>query len=1136
MTEPRRLNSLIDERLAHDLAQAGARATLRELERDAGVRWRYRADTVVRNLAAIGQTLLLQEEVANTGPVGDGIALSVAQGWEHLAVLGESVDRSTALLNSAIFYELAGYQANAACLARASTSPRRWSSDPSFDGLISAFLQRLFLRVQLISNSLSTPPELIESEDELQRQASQAVAALGLSDATHFFLAGDESSLQRAEQRLELAKRGFADAGDAVGYNSVAGLAAVLPVMAERSTWRQLRDINPSARWERYIRILARGLGSDILDARSISELWPSQRAAVQAGLLGSSASLAIRMPTSAGKTRVAELAIVDSLIRHPGSKCIYIAPFRALANEVDQAFSNLFLDLGYGASTIPGGYDQDEMSRELASVDDVLVLTPEKLDLLFRLRDDFLDQVSLIVIDEGHIVADQSRGPKFELLVSRLRRRVPTARFLMMSAVVPDETLQDFAIWLGGSADRFASTSWRPSLLRFGRLDWDGTKGTLRFAANDVVDGGLEFVPNLISQSTFTHISEETGRRRSPKFPRPDNKGDVAAEVAYRYASLGPVLIFSMQTNWAESIASAMLRRIELAELTGEDLPQQFALRREGRALAVAAEWMGDTHPVTEYLRRGIAFHHGRLPDAVRDAIEDDFRARRLAVLVATSTLAQGVNLPVRTVVMHSVRSRDADGSNRVLSSREYWNIAGRAGRAGAETEGTVIHIASTGYDVEDFNRYARQRNEVERVESALHRMLRDLVGERISSDDAARQLDADLLALLVEEAEGALDATVLTQTLASSLFAVQALESRIPTEPLINVMTTTAQRIGRDVPDVETRRLYASTGLSSGSCLAIARHVASSDASRSLPALLAEGAIDDRDELLDAVLAGLAEVSEMETRAELPVDTRELLSSWIDGIPVHVMAEQFDLDDPQEVTEYIEDAFNYRLPWGVSGYLRIAMSMTDTAVPSPLVSNLAGMIKYGVPSPEAVWAMTAGVASRRGAIAVADAYLRDQADRSASGFRRWLARMDPDSVAEQLGFSGGELEATARAILRSQPNEFLARLDTDGELYPLTASVRPVRSAVDSGLIYELEPGDRLVVQRDRDSRLNRNAVLLLVDRVRLGYLQADAARALALDLDSGNDARAEVVSVEISSGTTEVRVVINLDANQG
>src|SRR5206468_3081482 len=122
-----------------------------------------------------------------------------------------------------------------------------------------------------------------------------------------------------------------------------------------------------------------------------------------------------------------------------------------ALANEIEESFANLFHDLGYAASTVPGGYDQDEMGESLAATDDVLVLTPEKLDLLFRLRSDLLDQVVLIVIDEGHIVADRQRGPKFELLVSRLRRRIPDARFLMMSAVVPDATLRDFALWLGG-------------------------------------------------------------------------------------------------------------------------------------------------------------------------------------------------------------------------------------------------------------------------------------------------------------------------------------------------------------------------------------------------------------------------------------------------------------------------------------------------------------------------------------------------------------------------------------------------------------------------------------------------------------------------------------------------------------
>ena len=138
--------------------------------------------------------------------------------------------------------------------------------------------------------------------------------------------------------------------------------------------------------------------------------------------------------------------------------RCIYVAPYRALATEVESSFASLFQDLGYGASTVPGGYDQDAMGEELAASDDVLVLTPEKLDLLFRLQSDILNDVRLIVIDEGHIVSDAQRGPKFELLISRLRRRLP-GEFLMMSAVV-NQTLEDFAVWLSGDRQNSVSTS----------------------------------------------------------------------------------------------------------------------------------------------------------------------------------------------------------------------------------------------------------------------------------------------------------------------------------------------------------------------------------------------------------------------------------------------------------------------------------------------------------------------------------------------------------------------------------------------------------------------------------------------------------------------------------------------------
>lgn len=820
-------NLLDSPRFQNELSQISAHATLSALGEQAvdSIQWRYRAERIVRNLTAATAEL----EVSDYNDTQAYRMLAIARAWENLAELGERVHPSTAWINAALAYEWAGYQANAACLARFAAPQSNWTTAPSFDGLVSAFLQRLFVRVRELQPSLTEfpSPELLSTDEEVDRRASHAVTAIGLSEVSSFFLTGEHQHIEVATKAFDLARAGLAQSGDAVAYNTVTGLQRIVPVMVERSTWNHLEAVSPSPRWHRYLRVLARGLGDDILGSRSISELWPSQVAALRSGLLTSDESHAIRMPTSAGKTRVAELAIVHSLVERPGSKCVYVAPYRALANEVEQSFANLFHDLGYGASTVPGGYDQDEMGEDLVSVDDVLVLTPEKLDLLFRLQSELLEKVALIVIDEGHIVADRQRGPKFELLVSRLRRRIPEARFLMMSAVVPDATLDDFARWLGGNSGRAISTDWRPSVLKLGRLDWDGQRGTLRFAANDVADGGLEFIPNLVKQTVYEHVAVETGRVRRPKFPGGTNKGDVAADTAYRFAPLGPVLVFVMQTNWAESAATALLRRIELAELTCETVPSEFRLRTTGRAVAVASEWLGEDHLVTKLLRRGIAFHHGRLPSAVRDALEDDFRARRLGVLVATTTLAQGVNLPVRTVVIHSCRSREADGSTRILSAREYWNIAGRAGRAGSETEGTVTHVASTQCDVDDFDRYASKRTQVERVESALHQMLCDLVTERISSQEAARQLDADLLALLVEEADGALDDQVLAETLSSSLFRIQAVETETAVEPLIEVMTSTARRISEDIPDTETRRLFAATGLSSGSCQAIAAHV---------------------------------------------------------------------------------------------------------------------------------------------------------------------------------------------------------------------------------------------------------------------------------------------------------------------
>src|SRR5581483_6486558 len=726
---------------------------------------------------------------------------------------------------------------------------------PSLSLAASAFIQRQFLRLAPFAEALSKPPDatalfagvampsevadggvqdldLILSDDDAAHLVAQAFAAQALEAAGQYFLSGNDDLLTTASELLNLASEGFSAAGSVREGNLVSNLQALLPVMQRRSTWTALGGFfEGNARWTRYLRVLARGFGRVPRDSRSISELWPSQLAAIDGGLLDSHDSKVLRMPTSAGKTRVAELAIVHALLSRPDRTSLYIAPFRALAEEVEGSLDGVLGEIGLGASSLVGGPETIGVEEILAAESQVLVLTPEKADLLMRVRPDLVASVGLVVLDEGHIVGDDRRGPQFELLVSRLRRRLTDARFLFLSAVVPDETLEDFAGWLGASQTTgILRSNWRPAIQRVASFEWTVGGGTLRYqrssAGSDEVSAFERFLPRLIPDRPFTFINSRTGRSNTRRFPDPTNRSQLIAGLAFEFANTGPVLMFCPQTNFAEACAKALQTRIELAELVDEPIPIWFTRRRYPSA-EVAAAWLGEDDVITQLLRAGVGVHHGRLPDSVRRAVENDFRAGLLRVLAATNTLGQGVNLPVRTVLVHSVRRRDDEGRETRLSARDYWNIAGRAGRAGFETDGLIVHLVLNGRDRQDFSYFLGRADDVEPVFSSLFRVLADLVNKRISSPEALAELDPGLMALLVEEGEDRLDATVaaVEPLLRSSLVGVQAERYEQRIEPLIEVATNGAASMAADLPFANLSA-FARTGLSSGSCIHLLSH----------------------------------------------------------------------------------------------------------------------------------------------------------------------------------------------------------------------------------------------------------------------------------------------------------------------
>jgi replicative superfamily II helicase len=1099
-----------------EAAQVHAKATLVELgAAHDRINWSYLSERTVRNsvlLSQRAQQLISSRENEVRRRAGRW-AYAAARVFEDLSVLQEKIGRDWALLVSAINYDLAGYQANAACLAR---EVLRSDSGP-LEALCALFLERKLLRVELQAPRLLAEPDSSDQEAYSER-LGVALVAQGLLDSSRYLRSGSAEHLDAALKGLSLAENAASRFGLVRESNLAAALSSALPAIAARSTWSLMGDLVQNPTWRRYLIVLGRGLAPRVVDSRAVTEFWPSQVAALDRGLLDPDQDLVVKMPTSSGKTRVAELAIVSALISRPSYKCLYVAPYKALVSEVQDSFGMLFGDLGFAASTVIGALEDDEYDEVVVDEDEVLVMTPEKLDLLLRVNPSLLDRVGLVVLDEGHIVGEGERGVKYELLVSRLRRRLPEARFLALSAVVADETLAELAQWLGRDASaNTVQSAWRPSAQRFAELTWTGTRGTLEYSLGqfDLQEAG--FVPNVVVQQEFEVLNRDTGRYNRHRFPDSSNRAQVVAALVFELVRQGSVLVFAGQTDWARAVGSALNARIELAIATGGELPASFQRVTAPRSYAVASEWLGKDHPVTELLAKGIAIHHGRLPEAVRQAIEEDVRQRRIEVVVATSTLAQGVNLPVRYVVFHSWRRFDEQSERMAgLSAREYWNIAGRAGRAGQETEGTVIHLSTSREDSRAFRYYLEHRDRVEPVDSALLTLMQELVNGRISEGEVRAQLDSEILAMLLEEGAAEEIAASVSDTISGSLCSIQAERVGLPVEYAVDTVRTAAIELMTSVTSLQERTLFSSTGLASYSCLTLVEYI---DAHRDeITVMMGAESLEDALSLADIAMTALIPLREMQTRRGFGGSLTELLSVWVRGIPLAEIAASVGASEVEALAQFVEDTFAYRIPWGLSGFLQLAESRLEIEA-SSLVRSLPSLVKYGVPSPEAAWAMSAGVASRSVAVKVAGEFSRTGVGGNPSLFRTWFGSLDIERLAEQLGVSDVELETTAAAVMRSRKSAYVEVLNR-GELLPCTTEVTLRRRVIEAGTRRRLKSGDRVEIARDYDSNINRNSLMVRAGSEDLGYLTWELALALAPEVDAGNSVGGIIDSVSEST----------------
>ncbi|WP_287496924.1 DEAD/DEAH box helicase [Pandoraea sp. CB10b_02] len=437
-----------------------------------------------------------------------------------------------------------------------------------------------------------------------------------------------------------------------------------------------------------------------------IFSLLPSQQEALQEHFLDSAqVAVVLQMPTSAGKTLLAEFAILQAFEAYKDeTRVVYIAPTRALCTQTYRTLASDLSPLGIQVQLASSAFEEDPFEASLISEikSGVVISTPEKIDLLLRAHPEWFNTVKLVVVDEAHLLSDNERGVRLELLLANLRREQSTVRFLLLTPFV--DNADQVARWLGGNRGAPINIRWRPARLMIGLAKASRRSRRLNFSIDWKEPHAQRSNPKPL------HITIEEDMPSG-------TATDRVVALHSRFSRLGLTLgMFPSSRAQAEEAAVRIADQssIEAAEASPE---KQFAI-------ALAEAEYGDDSALAYCLRRGVAFHHAALSPELRYLVEELGRSRQLSFLAATTTLAQGINFPVATVLVHSIHKPFAGGD---LTPSEFWNIAGRAGRVGLADKGFIV-FANSGHR-EKWEKYTRHLSES--VVSALLSVLALAINE---------------------------------------------------------------------------------------------------------------------------------------------------------------------------------------------------------------------------------------------------------------------------------------------------------------------------------------------------------------------------------------------------------------------
>lgn len=883
---------------------------------------------------------------------------------------------------------------------------KKIENDTIISKIVSLFLSRDYQKLlgvidNMVVDEMYTDEKLSKNQDEIEasKKIYEITIAKSLNNFIKYFYTGEKSLLELAKSNLKNLKEITEIKNEPDVWWVVRLLVIITDGILEASLWNSLGkhfDINVGLT-RNYIQSLTYKKNGGVY------ELFLTQRNSLSKVLNKENAGCVVSIPTSSGKTRIAEIAILDCIIKNNQSKVLYIAPFRSLAYEIENSLDEIFHNIGISVSHLYGGSLFSKLDEKVIDESDVIIATPEKAKAILRGSNEILNQIKLVIIDEGHLLGANKRLIVNEIFYEELRYFVNQndGRFLLLSAVLPNA--EDLAEWLTNSRENVFRENWRPSDERLGILQWNGDSVDLNWRSTDTERNS--FNPRFI-------ISEEQPLkpRQSRKRFFPENKNQAIASTAYKLRMFGPVLIFVGQKRSVFTIAR------EYDQCLNNEAPFNYKNENDWNAFELACiESYGEESEWLYFARKGIMCHNADLLADVRLPLERLMNKERPRVIIATSTLGQGVNLGVSTVIFSTLNQ-----AGKPITSRDFWNIGGRAGRAFVDHEGKILVALDT------VNKTARKINwernqiidyfdksKIDNAQSGCLELIKalknianlsgisfgkliELIADNNISEihensetinNALDWIDDGLLSLHnINSVDNSYDWT--DDYFRNSLAYIQAERSKeISGEEVIQFLKARTKGIIAKVGDNKNKwSSIIKSGIPLNSDLQIESKL---DIIISIiqKHLLNEIDIDSKISLLIAIENEIKEINVLSEEYTESVNQDEIRDKWIKAIPLSEIAH---LD---QATNIVTKYYSYSLPWILNGISK-KLKNRELIEESESIEELSILVELGLPNLVSVKIYQSGIRSRSSAYEISQLYDDELWEESIKFYKNDLIR----------------------------------------------------------------------------------------------------------------------------------------------